>query len=114
MYGTFGMEPQFDSYGINSFLMWYDAEDGMMSCWMNGETHSFIYLNDDGDCVCHEADYGPNAIYPQPLGPSVPYIHGPRSVEDICDTYGACYGFNEYPSCSTYEQSEEFIHSLPL
>jgi len=93
MFGKFGMEPEFDNYGMNAFDMWYDAEDSMMMCWMLGETHTFIYLNDEGDCVRHEADLGPDCIYPQPLGPMVPYLQGPRPIEDA-DDYYAIHGFN--------------------
>lgn len=99
MYGKYGMTSEFDSYGINAFQLWYDAEDGMMMCWMNGETHSYVDLDSDGNYVCYEPDYGQGPGYPQPLGPSVPYLQGPRPFEDVIDSCGYAFaGINHSPA----------------
>jgi len=82
-FGTFGIESEFDSYGINDSSMWYDSEDAIALAFAHGEYHTFIYLDDDGNTVRHEADLGPDAVFPQPLGPSVSHSHGPRPITDL-------------------------------
>ena len=82
MFGQYGITPEFDSYGMNAVAFWYEMEDGVMSCWMDGEIHSYTFLNENGDLVRHEADLGPDAFYPQPLGPHIPALQGPRPITD--------------------------------
>ncbi len=94
MSGTFGLTPEFDNYGMNAVWMWYDSLDAQASCWMMGETHSYTYLDENGDLVCHEADLGPDAVFPQPLGPHIADLQGPRPLSDAEDP-SAWYGFSD-------------------
>ena len=91
-FGKYGIEPEFDNYGMNARWMWYESLDSALSCWMCGETHTYIFLDKHGDYVRHEADLGPDAFYPQPLGPRLPDLQGPRPLSE-CQEYGAYYGF---------------------
>ncbi len=84
---------QFDNYGINAFDLWYDAEDMMIGCgddddWSTG-------FDSNGDCISEY--HGSGEGMPQPLGPSVPYLQGPRSLEEINNPWHnnyPCTGFN--------------------
>ncbi len=74
---------QFDNYGINAFDLWYDAEDMMIGCWDDDDWS--IGFDSNGDCI--EEWHGSGEGMPQPLGPSVPYLQGPRSLEEIRNPY---------------------------
>ena len=88
-FGTFGMESEFDSYGINAFHMWYDHEY-MIADAVNDDGDFFVGFDSNGDCI--EEYHGSGEGPPLALGPMVPRIHGPRSIEDVDDNPYNCYG----------------------